>query len=400
LLLGFGAAAATGLIGAAGLFAQDVPKSGSLAFGLALAGSGAVYVAVAAVAAQLSASARITRGIAFAALGTAYALRAVGDASSDHWLSWLSPQGWSLQVRPYAGDRWWVLLLHVAAAVALTAAAFALLRRRDHGAGLISERPGPATAGAWLRGPFGLAWRLQRGSLLAWTVGLSLYALLLGSVVHGIADELGGGDTIREIVTRMGGAASLEYAFIRLGFTMLGIGAAAYAISATLRLHGEEDAAHAESLLSTAQSRFRWAASHLVYALVGPVLLMTATGLTCGIAYGAAAGDMAGKVSDCLGAGFVQLPAIWLLVGATLVLFGLVPRFTPVAWGVLSAVIALYLLGSISGVPRWVLDLAPMSHTPLIPGGAFDATPLAWLAAIDAALICLGLWTFRRRDLH
>ena len=42
-------------------------------------------------------------------LGLAFVLRAVGDASSGT----LSPLGWSLQVRPYAGDRWWVLLLHL-----------------------------------------------------------------------------------------------------------------------------------------------------------------------------------------------------------------------------------------------------------------------------------------------
>ena len=63
-------------------------------------------------------------------------------------LSWLSPLGWALQVRPYAGDRFWVLLLHLATTAVLVAVAYRLLARRDVGAGLIAERPGPPRAGA------------------------------------------------------------------------------------------------------------------------------------------------------------------------------------------------------------------------------------------------------------
>ena len=123
------------------------------------------------------------------------------------WLSWLSPQGWSLQVRPYAGDRLWVLLLHALLTVVLIGGAYALASRRDLGGGLLGDRPGPARASAKLSGPFGLAWRLQRTTLLGWTVGLGLYALLLGSVVHGVADELGDGQAMRDVLERLGGAA-------------------------------------------------------------------------------------------------------------------------------------------------------------------------------------------------
>src|SRR4051794_22789356 len=203
LFLSFGASIATGAIGAAGLLKTDVPAGGALAFGAALACSGLVFTAVAAVAAQLSPSARFARSTAFAVLAAAFTLRAIGDAGSG-WLSWLSPLGWSLQVRPYAGDRWWVLLLHLATTALLTALAYRLLAGRDVGAGLIAERPGPAGATPLLRNAFGLAWRLDRGALVLWTVGLCLYGAVIGSIVHGIGDELGG-DTARDIVVRMGG---------------------------------------------------------------------------------------------------------------------------------------------------------------------------------------------------
>jgi ABC-2 type transport system permease protein len=399
LLLTFGASIATGLIGTAGLLTTDVSRAGSVAFGLTLACSGLVFSAVAAVAAQLSTSARTARGIAFGALGAAFALRAVGDAGSGV-LSWLSPLGWSLQVRPYAGERWWVLLLHLSATVALTAVAYLLLRHRDVGGGLIADRLGAATAPPTLSGPFGLAWRLQRASLVAWTVGLCLYALLAGSVVHGIGDEIGGSATIRDILSRMGGTSALEDAFIAISFMLLGIGAAAYAVSATLRLHTEETSSRGETMLAGAVGRMRWAASHLAFAIVGSTVALLAAGLVAGLTYGIAAHDVGGKLPAVLAAAAVQLPAIWLLAAVTVALFGVVPRFTPVAWGVLVALIALYFLGAVAGMPQWVLNMTPFAHLPRMPGEPFRAAPLIWLLAIDLAVLAAGLFAFRRRDVR
>lgn len=398
LLLSFGASLATGVLGAAGLLGTSVPSDGSLAFGAALACSGLVFTAVAAVAAQLSASARVARGSAFATLATAFTLRAVGDAGSGA-LSWLSPLGWSLQVRPYAGDRWWVLVLHLATTVLLTALAYRLLAGRDVGAGLIAERPGPAAATPLLRNAFGLAWRLDRGALLVWAVGLCLYGLLIGSVVHGIGGELGG-DTARDIVVRMGGTSALEQAFVAVAFCMLGMIAAAFAISLTLRLHQEETGQRAETLLSGTVSRSRWLTGHLAIALIGSAVAILIAGVAAGLTYGIAAHDVDGKLCMALGTAAVQLPAMWLPAAVTVALFGIAPRLSPVSWGVLVGFIALYLIGSLSGFPQWVLDAEPFAHIPRVTGGAFTPVPLLWLLVIDAALIALGMEAFRRRDLQ
>jgi ABC-2 type transport system permease protein len=398
LLLSFGASVITGAVGAAGLLTTSVPPSGSLAFGAALACSGLVFTAVAAVAAQLSSSARFARGAAFAVLATAFTLRAVGDAGSGT-LSWLSPLGWSLQVRPYAGDRWWVLLLHLATTMLLTALAYRLLAGRDVGAGLIAERPGPATASPMLRGALGLAWRLDRGALLLWTVGLCLYGLLIGSVVHGIGDELGGG-TAQDIVEHMGGTGALEQAFVAVAFCMLGMMAAAFAISLTLRPHQEEAGQRAETVLGGAVGRSRWLAGHLAIALIGSAVAMLIAGAAAGLTYGVAAHDIGGKLSMVVATAAVQLPAVWLSAAVTVALFGLAPRFSPVAWGVLVGFVALYLIGSLSGFPQWLLDLEPFAHIPRVTGGAFTPVPLLWLLVIDAALIALGMAAFRRRDVQ
>jgi ABC-2 type transport system permease protein len=399
LLLTGGASLVTGLIGFLGLLKTDVPVLGSLAFSCALAASGLVFTAVAAVAAQLSASARVARGTAFAVLGAAFTLRAVGDASGSE-LSWASPLGWSLLVRPYAGDRFGVLALHLTLTVALVVLAYQLQGSRDVGAGMFAERRGRPRATGMLNGPTGLAWRLSRGSVLVWTVGLGLYGLLVGSIVHGIGDELGGSGSARDIISRLGGTGALEEAFIAIAFNMLGMVAAAFAVSLALRPHQEETSQRAETLLAGAVSRIRWLTGYVAIAIGGTTVAMLTSGLLAGLVYGAAAGDIAGKLPLVLGSAAVQLPAVWLLAAVTTVLFGVAPRFTPVAWGALVTFIAVYLLGSLANSPHWVLDLDPFSHVPRVGSGSFTATPLIWLLVLDAILIILGALAFRRRDLR
>ncbi|WP_156721144.1 ABC transporter permease [Mycobacterium sp. Root135] len=400
LLVAGGGSIVTGIIGIAGLLPMNVPAAGSVAFGLALAATGLVFTAVAAVTAQLSPSARFARGAAFGVLATAFTLRAVGDAGSRaEFLSWLSPLGWSLQVRPYAGDRVWILPLHVAVAAVLIVVAYRLLASRDVGAGLIAERPGAPRAGWDLRGVTSLGWRLNRASTTLWTVGLCLYGLLIGSVVDGVGDEIGGSQSARDVVARLGGTDQIEQAFVAVGFGMLGMVTSAFAISLTLRLHQEESSQRAETLLAGSVSRTRWLASHLVFAIAGTGMAMMLAALVAGLTYGASAGDVAGKLPTVLGTAAVQLPAVWLLVAITVVLFGLLPRFAPAAWGVLTAFIAVYLIGSLSNSPQWLLDIEPFAHVPQVGTGTFSATPLWWLLGVDAALIALGAVAFRSRDL-
>jgi hypothetical protein len=65
-------------------------------------------------------------------------------AEGGGWLSWPSQIGWMQQVRAYAGDRWWVLLMPMAMAAVSVPVAMWLRGRRDLRAGLLQDRPGPA----------------------------------------------------------------------------------------------------------------------------------------------------------------------------------------------------------------------------------------------------------------
>ncbi|MFC9974369.1 ABC transporter permease [Spirillospora sp. NPDC127200] len=384
----------------AGLALAGQGAAGALAFGLSWFANGLVFAAVAAVAAQATENARPARGTAVAAIGVAFLVRAVGDATDGGgWLLWLSPIGWSQQVRPYAGDRFWVLLLPLALAVLLVALAYRLAGRRDLGAGLLPPRLGPAAAGPGLRSALALAWRMQRGSLASWTGAVVVYGLVFGGVLEGVGDLVGDSRETTELITELGGASGLTDAFLATLSGIMGLVAAVYGVQATLRLRGEETSQRLEPLLALSLGRVRWAGGHLLIAMAGVALLLASAGLATGLAYGATTGDMGGKLPEAFGAVFVQLPAAWVLTGLTAALFGLLPRYTPAAWGALGVFVVLGLLGPALDLDQAVMDLSPFSHVPKLPSADLAATPLVVLGLVVAALTAAGLAGFRRRDI-
>ncbi len=384
-----GAAVAATLIG------TGLPVTGSVVLAAALAAVGMVFGAVTAVAAQLTEHTRAVSGIAATVLGTTFVLRVAGDVGGGT-LSWFSPIGWGQASRPYADERWWPLLLALGVAVALATVALALGARRDAGAALLRPRPGPATAARGLGRPVGLALRLQRGSLLGWSVGLFLVGAAYGSLGDDIAGFVGESEEMAELLAAAG-AADLTEAFFATAFLMLALIGSGYALQSTLRLRGEEGSGRAEPLLATPVARWRWAGSHLVVALAGSAGVLAAAGLGTGLTFAIATGDP-GQVLRMLGAALVYVPALWVLIGVAVGIFGLAPRATAAVWAVLAGCVLLGLLGPLLGLPRWVLDLSPFQHVPQLPVAEPSPLPLLAMTLIAAGLIAAGLAALRRRD--
>jgi ABC-2 type transport system permease protein len=402
LLEVFGAVAAIAVLVALALAGQHQPLAGSLALGLGWAGTGLVFAGLAAVTAQITESSRTASGCAAALLGLAYLLRAVGDGGSAQpgsplgVLSWLSPVGWAQQLRAFAGERWWVLALPVAVTALLVGVAFALEGRRDFGAGLVPSRLGAARGS--LSTAAGLGWRLQRGGLLAWAVGLAVYGLAIGSIAHGVIDLLSGNDAVERLFQKLGGAQALVDSFLSAMLGIIAILVTVHGISAVLRLKAEESELHAEQLLATGLPRHRWAWSHLSIALLSPPLLMAVTGLSMGLSHAAAAGDPH-QVWRVAGAAMVQVPAMWVLTALAFALYGTAERLGPLAWLALAACGLLGQVGPLFNLPDAVLRVSPYADIPKLPGADLSVAPLAVLVLVAAGLLVAGVTGLRRRDL-
>jgi ABC-2 type transport system permease protein len=394
LVVAAGAFAVLGGLITLSMLSQGLPTAGSVLYGAAMGMFGLLFACITAVTVQLTEHNRAALGLAGVLLGGSYVVRAIGDVGNGS-LSWLSPMGWAQAARPYAGERWWTLLLLAAAAVLCVGGAFALQGVRDLGGGLVPPRPGPPVASAALVRPDGLALRLQRASLVAWTVGLGLTGVSYGSVGQDVRDLIGDNNAFEDIIAQGGG--NLTDAFFTTSLLMLALIAGGFAISSTLRLRSEETSGRAEPLLATGLGRTRWVTSYVGVALGGSAALMAAAGLGMGLTYGIAVSDL-GQVGRLVGAAVGFVPALWLLVGVTLVLFGLAPRATTAAWGVLVACFVTGLFGELLDLPSWVVDLSPFQHVPKMPSDGFALTPILALTGVAAVLIVVGVIGFRRRD--
>lgn len=400
LAVAFGMCLILAVVIAVAVIFLGFPAGGAFAAGAAVGLAGWVFAGVAAVSAQVTDGARAARGIAGGILGLAYVLRAVGDAGSGlSWLTWASPLGWTERLRPFAGDRWWVAGLSLAAGVLLSGAAGLLAARRDVGAGLLPSRPGRARAPGWLRSPFALAWELQRSSLLWWTFGFAVTGAVLGASAKGIGFALSSPQS-RDFVTRLGGQSGIEDAYFAALLLMLGVAAAAYGVAAALRPRDEETEQRAEFVLATPAGRTRWAAGHLVIAAVGTAVLLGAAGLAAGLAYGLRTGDVGTQLPRLLGAALAEVPAAWLMAGVAMAVFGLAPRMAvPASWTALGVIALLALVGPTLRLAQWVMNISPFTHVPKLPGGSFTVSPMLWLAGIAVVLAVAGLAGLRRRDL-
>lgn len=377
--------------------------SGALALGLGVAGVGMVFATTAAIVAQLTQSARLARGLTSAVLGAAFVLRAAGDSTTAGGISqasgtgaetsvltWLSPLGWLEYLRAFAGERWWVLLLFAAATAIQAGIAHVLAGRRDLGMSFLPSRPGPArgritTAGA-------LAWRLQRGSVLGWSIGFFVAGVVYGGMADSATQLVGDNAKAREIFRRMGGQADLTDAFLAAMAGMFGLVAALFAVSSVLRLSSEESSGRAEPVLAGAVGRLRWAAGHLLIAFGGSVLIMLLAGLGIAVGHGRQVGPM-------LGACLVQVAGVWVIGGIAVLLHGVLPRGAVAAWGVAGAVLLIGWVGPMLDLPQLVLDLSPFGHLPKLPGGPMEWGPVGVLTVLAVLLVAGGLAGLRRRDI-
>ncbi|SDU23198.1 ABC transporter permease [Jiangella alkaliphila] len=373
---------------------DDLSTSSSLLFGAAVASVGLVFAGVGALTAQVTEHARAATGLGAAVLGVAFGLRAIGDVGTEA-LSWLSPIGWAQRTKVYVDDRWWPLLLSVGLTALLVAAAYATTSRRDVGAGLVQPRLGSPRADRQLSSALGLAVRLQRGGLIGWGVGLLVFGLAYGSLAPSIEEFASDNSTLQDF---LGDADSLIDGFMAIVVLMMALLAAAYGLTAVLRLRSEETSGRAEPVLATAVSRTRFAASHLAVALAGSLLVMLVGGLGLGITASIALDD--GSVfGRLLGAAVAHTVGMWLVIAVAVALSGLAPQLVQLSWVVLTYGVVVGVLGGFFQFPDWVTNVSPFQAASTLPGGDLDTVAVVIMGVLAVALVWIGLLGFRRRDL-
>lgn len=381
----------------------NLGTAGAVAAGAAIGSQALLFVGIGAVCAQVFESARSARGWAVGIVwGGMFVLRMMidggGATSSAARLRWLVPMEWGMLVRPWSDERWWVLALPVAAFALCAALSLTLESRRDHLAGLRHTRPGKDHAPGWLRGPVGLAWRLQRGSLLAWSVAVVFCSLGMGSIMTQMDKTLDANPQAAEMLQKMGGSSNVQTAFYTAMTVIMGTVVAIMAAVTLLRLRGEETHGRTEPVLATATSRLRYAGSHLGLALLVPSLAFLLVGAAMPVSQAQRSGDWA-PVGQYLGTAAALLPGLLLVVGITMVLIGWAPRLTWLVWLVVGWTMFATWFAVMFDLPQWLLKLQPWGHLSQPPRDTMDWMPFTVELALAVVLLVVGLVGYRRRGI-
>lgn len=393
-----GVMVAVGLLAALGGVVGGLPVQGSLLFGASWLGSGLVGIAIAAVAVQLAPSARTCALVATGAILVAYLLRAAGDTSSAGWLSWLSPLGWNTQLRAWSEPRWWVLLLYPALAAALIALAAVLRGRRDLGAGLLAERPGPAEGSPRLRDVVALTLRVHSHALVGWTVGAAVLGVVFGSIIPNLG-SLFDSATGQEMLRRIGGPGIVEDAMMAAILSVVSMVVTGFAISVAAHGATDETDGRTEQVLATATPRALSLSALVAVALGGATWLLLVTGLATGLGYGVAGGGLGDTFGRTLAAALAPAPAVWLTAALAVLCLSLGSRWAVLGWAVLGVFVTVGLVGELLRLPTWVIDLSPYQHVPLVPSEAMAWGPELSLVALTLAALGVAWWTYRSRDI-
>jgi ABC-2 type transport system permease protein len=376
-----------------GLVVIGVPARDSLLYAASMGALGLTFAGVAAVAAQLVEHARGVYTIGLGALVVSYLLRGVGDVQVAA-VTWLSPLGWQEKTRAFGDARWWPLAVPCAVALVLALAAVVESGRRDLGSGMIRGGSSTPVASPFLRSDIGTAVRLHRGSVLGWGAAAVVVAATFGALARPLADAIGGNASLAGAMGAEG--ASGVDAVLTMTALLIALLAAGYAVQATGVVRAEETSGRLEAALSGARSRWSWLGAQVVVVAIGAVAVAGLGGLALVLSAGWSTGEP--TAAPVVRAVSSYLPAVLLLAGLGLLLFGTAPRLQPVTWLAFAVTAVIAYLGDALGLGEGVQDLSPFHLVGRPPQDPAHAAPLIWLSALTLALLLVAFAGFRRRD--
>jgi ABC-2 type transport system permease protein len=382
-----------------GFLAGRLPVAGSAYLALATASIVPVFVGVGAVASQLASTRRMALALSAGTAAVFWLLRVVSDTvPAATWVRWATPLGWAEELRPFAGARPLVLLLPLAATVPLLVVAARIAMTRDIGSGILASRDTAPPSGRLLSSPTAQAVRRQEGGLAVWVVGVAAFAMVLGAISTSIS-AAGISSNLQKELDKFGAGSILTPSgYLSFVFIVFILALCLFACSQMAAARQEEADQQLETLLAQPVSRHRWFTGRLVIAVVAAGVLAGLAGLLTWA--GAVVQGVDVSLPRMMEAGANCLPVSIMVLGLSALIYAVVPRVSSaLSYTLVTVMFLWYLVGSVVGVPGWVVGLTPFRHIGLVPAAPFRVEAAVVMAAIGLAAAGAALVVFRRRDL-
>jgi ABC-2 type transport system permease protein len=383
----------------AGLVVGGLAAGQSAYQALATASVAAVFVGVGAVACQLAPTRRMALELGGVIAGAFFLLRVIADTvGGAGWVRWTTPLGWAEEMRPFTGARPLVLVLPVLVTALLLVAAALFGARRDTGTGVLPARDTADPSLRLLASPTAQALRSERGSLLVWLICTGVMAYVLGVIANSVSSS-GIPKSAEKLLAKLGAGSILTpTGYIAFVFIFFVAAVSMFACGQVGSARQEEAGERLETLLALPVGRRGWLGGRLVLAVAGVV----AISLTAGVLTwaGAESGGSHASLARLIEAGANCIPAALLFLGLAALAYAVVPRASAgIAYGLVTVLFLWELVGSLLGVPKWLVDLTPFKHVAPVPVQSFDAVAAAVMVTIGLVAAVAAVEVFRRRDL-
>ena len=388
LLMGVG-------LGLLGLEGMDM--AGSLLYGAVLGVTGIFFAAATIFIAQLTETSRGALGFAFTFMGLSYLLRAVGDLGGEA-LSLISPLGLILRTEVYVNNYWWPIFIMAVASIVVILLAFRLNTIRDLEAGFIAARPGPNRASRFLQSPLGLILRLQRTTIIGWTIAILVLGVSYGSI-FGDVDAFFQTSDIFELLLPGTEGFSLTDQFTATLLAVMAMIGMIPVLLTMLKLRSEEQANRTEHILARAVSRRRVFGSYLLIAALLAIVMQVMSVLGLWSAATAVMSEPFSLILTLKG-GLAYVPAMWIMLGLAALLIGFVPRFANLIWAYLGYTFFIIYFGGLFQVPAWLSRLTSFGYVPDVPLEKMGFPLALALILVAFVLTLLGLKGYEKRDIY
>ena len=376
---------------------ETMGLEGSLLFGASIGVVGIFYAVLTGLFAQLTSNARAALGLSFAFLIAEYIIRGIGDTGNDI-LSHLTPLGLITRSEVYVNNYWWPIFLLLAVSLLILSFSLYLNSIRDLGAGFISTKPGKSRASRYLSSPLGLALRLERTPIIAWTIGMFILGSAYGSLLGDLEGFLSTSELVQKMIPTVEGF-SLTQSFVTMLMTIISVLGTIPVLMFVVKVNSEEKKNRISQLLAAPVSRNSLIGSYTLIGLMTSILMqsMSVLGL-----WSAAALTMEDVLSfgTLFKASMVNVPAIWIFVGVAVFLIGRFPKLTGLTWAYLIYGFFVEYMGEFLKLPDWTRKLSPFSHIPSVPVDDVKISTLFIIIAIALVLIGVGFREYNRRDIE
>lgn len=416
LLVAVVAAVVLGLITWAAATASGGTSFLMCKLGLTYAMSAIFFAALSALAGQILSSGRAANLAVGMSIAVFYMIRIFAEVPNawPGW-RWLTPFGWAelanlgdgsaatngtkvamadLSLAP--------LVVGLIVSVGIVVVSFGIQDRRDFAAGLIQERNGKPHGnphGSVDSGLAGLVWRLNRSATIGWLLTLAVMGALVGMIFAAIGSTVLSNPAFTQLLNFRGVTlATVELEFARLLLQILALIAALLGIRLAYRFLEEEQATRLETLQALPLARTRTFAHFQV-----PALIIPAIGFFLGtVAIVAANNANGGHLTwgDALALAAQMLPAMLVLIAVAVCLSGALPAVRWLADLILVATLFISILGPMLNFPDWVMKLSVLEQVPSPLDTAPNYAGVWIICALAAALVALGFFGVRRRNLR